>query len=60
MTNGDKIRGMVDDELTDMLHKVTRACWDGICRKDCPLSRVCGCDWHEMRDWLKQEVSDNG
>lgn len=58
MTNADKIRAMTDEELTDMLHKVTYTCWDGICRKDCPLSEGCGRDRHWMEDFLKQEVEE--
>ena len=58
MTNADKIRSMTDEELTDMLHKVTYACWDQICRADCPLAYGCGSDRHWMEDWLREEARD--
>lgn len=58
MTNADKIRAMTDEELAHLLN--TCVCPTKKCPKEfddrCKMSDCEKC-W---RDWLKQEVSDNG
>ena len=56
MTNADKIRGMTDTELADLLAEVTD-CWY------CPTYQECtdvkSCD-NALMAWLKKERKENG
>jgi hypothetical protein len=51
MTNGDKIRGMSDTELADLLAEVTD-CWHCPTYQEC--TNVKSCD-NALLAWLKQE-----
>lgn len=60
ITNGDKIRSMTDEELSDFINVVTDCCSDGdICEK-CPLYSVGShCNIFTVEKWLKQEAKDD-
>lgn len=56
MTNGDKIRSMTNEELSDFLETITDACYVGKC-KYCPVERINNCC--DIEAWLKQEADDD-
>ena len=56
MTNGDKIRGMTDEELARWLWSYiiqASSCW-----LRCPGYSTCRPGHHGLREWLKQEVQE--
>lgn len=56
MTNADKIRGMPDKELADIL---TRCCRGSGC-EDCPAENFCGeyRNYEEWLVWLESEAEE--
>ena len=57
MTNAEKIRSMLDEELAEFLRKLSSNCYD------CGDMNGCGCyygndECGDFGDWLKSEVEE--
>ena len=55
MTNGDKIRGMTDEELQKWLCSIMTA---ECCDMSCPGRDMCTFGHNGLYDWLKQETGE--
>ena len=59
MTNADRIRAMLDEELAEWLAEILFHCSNTICDQRCPMYECC-CDQpsDNIEDWLKQEAKE--
>ena len=62
-TNADRIRTMSDEELAELLEKISRTCivnFMGYADKDCDLDiiscKACGAKAPTILDWLQSEA----
>lgn len=59
-TNGDRIRAMTDEELTDFLEAVTDACFERSTPRcpNCPM-KIKGSVFCDIDGWLKQPAKED-
>jgi hypothetical protein len=59
MTNGDKLRSMTDEELSEFLWQISRSCIHEDGCRTCPIYPGCAANVCWQEKWLKQEVSED-
>ena len=59
-SNGDKIRGMTDEELADFLDTITDCCHAYVPKcENCPMKYKDTAPYCNISLWLKQEAKDD-